>query len=67
MILISMMVLCTQVNEMYVIATVSVHPHRTSLKYMPGHARHIFQAYPVWMYTHSSNYIQHLISFLANL
>ena len=32
-----MMVLCTQVNKMYVIATLSVYPHRTSLKNMPGH------------------------------
>ena len=37
MILISMMVLCTQVNKMYVIATLSVYPHRASLKNMPGH------------------------------
>ena len=28
MILIYMMVLCTQVNKMYVIATLSVYPHR---------------------------------------
>ena len=27
-----MMVLCTQVNKMYVIATLSVYPHRASLK-----------------------------------
>ena len=32
-----MMVLCTQVNKMYVIATLSVYPHRASLKDMPGH------------------------------
>ena len=32
-----MMVLCTQVNKMYVIATLSVYPHRASLKNMPGH------------------------------
>ena len=31
-ILIFMMVLCTQVNKMYVIATLSVYPHRASLK-----------------------------------
>ena len=31
------MVLCTQVNKMYVIATLSVYPHRASLKNMPGH------------------------------
>ena len=37
MILISMMVLCTQVNKMYVIATLSVYPHWASLKNMPGH------------------------------
>ena len=37
MILIYMMVLCTQVNKMYVIATLSVYPHRASLKNMPGH------------------------------
>ena len=37
MILIYMMVLCTQVNKMYVIATLSVYPHRASLKKMPGH------------------------------
>ena len=37
MILISMMVLCTQVNKMYVIATLSAYPHRASLKNMPGH------------------------------
>ena len=35
--LISMMVLCTQVNKMYVIATLTVYPHRASLKNMPGH------------------------------
>ena len=35
MILISMMVLCTQVNKMYVIATLSVYPQRASLKNMP--------------------------------
>ena len=29
------MVLCTQVNKMYVIATLSVYPHRASLKNMP--------------------------------
>ena len=70
MILIFMMVLCTQVNKMYVIATLSVYPYRASLKNMPGHggirthvgsnptvARHIFQACPVWIYTQSSNYI----------
>ena len=58
---------------MYVIATLSVYPHRASLKNMPGHggipkvvgsnptvARHIFQVCPVWIYTQSSNYI-HLI------
>ena len=32
-----MMVLCTQVDKMYVIATLSVYPHRASLKNMPGH------------------------------
>ena len=32
-----MMVLRTQVNKMYVIATLSVYPHRASLKNMPGH------------------------------
>ena len=32
-----MMVLCTQVNKMYVIATLSVYPHRASLKNMPDH------------------------------
>ena len=31
-----MMVVCTQVNKMYVIATLSVYPHRASLKNMPG-------------------------------
>ena len=36
LILIYMMVLCTQVNKMYVIATLSVYPHRASLKNMPG-------------------------------
>ena len=35
MLLIYMMVLCTQVNKMYVIATLSVYPHRASLKNMP--------------------------------
>jgi hypothetical protein len=46
--------------------TLSVYPHRTSLKDMPGHggqayflslsgvARHIFQACPVWIYTQSN-------------
>ena len=32
-----MTVLCTQVDKMYVIATLSVYPHRASLKNMPGH------------------------------
>ena len=32
-----MMVLCTQVNKMYVIATLSVYSQRASLKNMPGH------------------------------
>ena len=69
-----MMVLCTQANKMYVIATLSVYPHRASLKNMPGYggirtydlwnptvARHIFQACPVWIYTQSSNYIHPII------
>ena len=47
--------------------TLSVYPHRTSLKNMPGHggipkvvgsiptvAGHIFQARPVWIYTQSN-------------
>jgi hypothetical protein len=49
--------------------TLSVYPHRTSLKNMPGHggasipkvvgsiptvARHTFQACPVWIYTQSN-------------
>ena len=49
-------------------ATLSVYPHRASLKNMPDHGgegrrfvgwiptvvRHIFQACPVWIYTQSS-------------
>ena len=46
MILISMMVLCTQVNKMYVIATLSVYPHRASLKNMPGHGG--IRTYDLW-------------------
>ena len=46
MILIYMMVLCTQVNKMYVIATLSVYPHRASLKNMPGHGR--IRTYDLW-------------------
>jgi hypothetical protein len=29
-------------------------PHRASLKNMPGHGGHIFQARPVWIYTQSN-------------
>ena len=49
------------------VATLSVYPHRASLKNIPGHggipkvvgsnptvARYIFQACPVWIYTQSS-------------
>ena len=46
MILISMMVLCTQVNQVYVIATLSVYPHRASLKNMPGHGGN--RTYDLW-------------------
>ena len=46
MILIYMMVLCTQVNKMYVIATLSVYPHRASLKNMPGHGG--IRTYDLW-------------------
>ena len=46
MILISMMVLCTQVNKMYVIATLSLYPHRASLKNMPGHGGN--RTYQLW-------------------
>ena len=46
MILISMMVLCTQVNKMYVIATLSVYPHRESLKSMSGHGG--IRTYDLW-------------------
>ena len=45
-ILIYMMVLCTQVNKMYVIATLSVYPHRASLKNMPGHGG--IRTYDLW-------------------
>ena len=45
-ILIYMMVLCTQVNKVYVIATLSVYPHRASLKNMPGHGG--IQTYDLW-------------------
>ena len=45
-ILIYMMVLCTQVNMMYVIATLSVYPHRASLKNMPGHGG--IRTYDLW-------------------
>ena len=41
-----MMVLCTQVNKMYVIATLSLYPHRASLKKMPGHGG--IQTYDLW-------------------
>ena len=61
MILISMMVLCTQVNKMYVIATLSVHPHRARLKNMPGHGG--IRTYDIWNASpssQSSNYT-HLI------
>ena len=46
MILISIIVLCTQVNKMYVIATLSVYPHRASLKNMPGHSG--IRIYDLW-------------------
>ena len=46
MILIYMMVLCTQVNKMYVIATLSVYPHQASLKNMPGHGG--IRTYDLW-------------------
>ena len=46
LILIYMMVLCTQVNKMYVIATLSVYPHRASLKNMPGHGG--IRTYDLW-------------------
>ena len=39
-------VLCTQVNKMYVIATLSVYPHRASLKNMPGHGG--VRTYDLW-------------------
>ena len=45
-VLIYMMVLCTQVNKMYVIATLSVYPHRASLKNMPGHGG--IRTYDLW-------------------
>ena len=54
----SIMMLCTQVNYDVCVATLSVCPHRASLKNMPGHggiSRHIFQACPVRTYTQSSN------------
>ena len=41
-----MMVLCTQVNKMYVIATLSVYQHRASLKNMPGHGG--IRTYDLW-------------------
>ena len=44
--IISMMVLCTQVNKMYVIATMSIYPHRASLKNMPGHGG--IRTYDLW-------------------
>ena len=40
------MVLCTQVNKMYVIATLSVYPHWASLKNMPGHGG--IRTYDLW-------------------
>ena len=46
MILISMMVLCTKVNKMYVIATLSVYQHRPSLKNIPGHGG--IRTYDLW-------------------
>ena len=46
MILIYKMVLCTQVNKMYVIATLSVYPHWASLKNMPGHGG--IRTYDLW-------------------
>ena len=36
MILIYMMMLCTQVNKMYVIATLSVYPQYVAITYMVG-------------------------------
>ena len=53
MILIYMMVLCTQVNKMYVIATLSVYPHRASLKNMPGHGG--IRTYDLWNASLGSN------------
>ena len=62
----AVLVQCTQVNKMLVmLLLVHVYPHRAGLKNMPGHggqayfsslpvARHIFQAYPVWIYTQSN-------------
>ena len=62
----SVLVLCTQVNMIFVML-LSVYPHRASLKNMPGPAsipkvvgsiptvvEHIFQARPVWIYTLSN-------------
>ena len=46
LILIYMMVLCTQVNKMYVIATLSVYPHRAGLKNMPSHGG--IRTYDLW-------------------
>jgi hypothetical protein len=57
----SVLVLCTQVNNYDVCdVTLSVYPHRASLKthrgraYFPTVAGHIFQARPVWIYTQSN-------------
>ena len=41
-----MMMLCTQVNKMYVIATLSVYPRRASVKNMPGHGG--IRTYDLW-------------------
>ena len=55
-----MMVLCTQVNKMYVIATWASIPKVVGSN--PTVARHIFQACPVWIYTQSRNYIHQVLS-----
>jgi hypothetical protein len=47
----SVLVLCTQVNYDLCDVTLIVYPHLASLKTV---ARHIFQAYPVWIYTQSN-------------
>ena len=65
MILIHMMVLCTQVNKMYVTATLSVYPHRASLKNMPGHGG--IRTYDLWMLAQCSDRVAQLAEHWASI